>query len=162
MDFLFAQPLTGALSKCTLAAGTTTTISTTGTTQFAIAGSAYSKSAITNGATPTTDIVTGAAFVALSANQGTVVVVMLDTSGAVKAAQGSVQALDVSGAFINAPQFPAINADLYCPIGYIVLKAGSTLSGTWTFGSSNLSGVSGMTYTFHDVALGMPARPQVS
>jgi hypothetical protein len=162
MDFLAAQPLTGCLSKCTLAAGTTTTISTTGTTAFAIGGSAYSKGAITNGATPTTDITTGAAFVALSANQGTVVVVMLDTSGNVKAAQGSVQALDVSGAFISAPQFPSIDASLYCPIGYIVLKAGSTLSGTWTFGTNNLSSVTGMTYSFHDVALGLPARPQVA
>jgi hypothetical protein len=48
-----------------------------------------------------------------------------------------------------------------CPIGYIVLKAGSTLSGTFTFGSSNLSGVTGMTYTFVDV-IGLPDRPQIS
>jgi hypothetical protein len=41
--------------KVALAAGTTTTISTTGTTTYGINGKAYSKAAITNGATPTTD-----------------------------------------------------------------------------------------------------------
>lgn len=161
MDFLAQQALTGSLSKVTLAAGTTTTISTTGTTAYAISGKAYSKAAITNGATPTTDATTGAAFPAISANQGTVVVVGLDSAGNVKACQGAIQALDAAGSFITAPQFPSI-PDTVCPVGYIVLKGGATLSGTFTFGSSNLSGVSGMTYTFTDVALGMPARPQVS
>jgi hypothetical protein len=161
MDFLASQPLTGCLSKASLAAGTTTTISTTGTTTYAIQGKAYTKSAITNGATPTTDAATGAAFTGITASQGTVVVVGLDASGNVKAAQGSVQALDSAGNFINAPQMPYV-PDTMCPIGYIVLKGGSTLSGTWTFGSSNLSSVTGMTYTFVDVALGLPARPQVS
>jgi hypothetical protein len=41
------------------------------------------------------------------------------------------------------------------------LKAGSTLSGTWTFGTNNLSGVTGMTYTFVSVST-LPDRPQVS
>jgi hypothetical protein len=161
MDFLSQNSLTGCLSKATLAAGTTTTISTTGTTTFVIKGKAYTKSAITNGATPTTDAATGSAFTGITANQGTVVVVGLDSSGAVKATQGSVQALDSAGNFVNAPQMPYV-PDTICPIGYIVLRGGSTLSGTWTFGSSNLSSVTGMTYTFVDVALGLPDRPQVS
>jgi hypothetical protein len=161
MDALSLYPITGCLSKVTLAAGTTTTISTTGTTTYAIKSKACSKSAITNGATPTTDATTGSAFTGITANQGTVVVIGLDSSGAIKASQGSVESLDVSGNFIRAPQFPLI-PDTVCPIGYIVLKGGSTLSGTWTFGSSNLSGVSGMTYTFVDVVLGFPERPQVS
>lgn len=161
MDTLALRPVTGCLSKVTLAAGTTTTISTTGTTTYAIKSKAYTKAAITNGATPTTDALTGSAFTGITANQGTVVVIGLDSSGAIKAAQGSVESLDVSGNFIRAPQFPLI-PDTVCPIGYIVLKGGSTLSGTWTFGSSNLSSVTGMTYTFVDVLLGLPERPQVS
>ena len=160
MDNLTQIPLTLCLSKVTLAAGTTTTISTTGTTTYAIKGKAYTKSAITNGATPTTDGATGSAFTGITANQGTVVVVGLDSSGNIKAMQGSVESLDSSGSFIKAPQFPVI-PDTVCPIGYIVLKGGSTLSGTWTFGSSNLSGVTGMTYTFVDVVT-LPERPQVS
>lgn len=161
MDFLSQQSLTGCLMNAALAAGTTSTISTTGTTHFAIKGKAYSTAAKTNAATPTTDAATGQAFTGITANQGTVVVVGLDSTGAVKAAQGTVTALDSSGAFVVAPQMPYV-PDTMCPIGYIVLKAGSTLSGTWTFGTSNLSGVSGMTYTFVSVALGLPERPQIS
>jgi hypothetical protein len=161
MDIQALSSQTGCLSKATLAAGTTSTISTTGTTAYVIRSKAYAKSAISNGATPTTDAATGLAFPSLSANQGAVVLVGLDASGNVKAVQGGIQALDVSGNFLIAPQFGPI-PDNFCPIGYIVLKAGSTLSGTFTFGSSNLSGVTGMTYTFVDVALGMPDRPQVS
>ena len=160
MDALQQVPLTLCLSKVALAAGTTTTISTTGTTIFGIRGKAYSKAAITNGATPTTDAATGLAFPPLSANNGTIVVIGLDASGNVKAVQGSIQALDVSGNFILAPQLPAV-PDTICPIGYIVLKGGSTLVGTWTFGTNNLSSVTGMTYTFVDV-IGLPDRPQVA
>lgn len=160
MDYLNQIPLTLCLSKVTLAAGTTTTISTTGTTVFAIKGKAFSKAAITNGATPTTDATSGSAFTGITANQGTVVVIGLDSSGNIKASQGGVEALDVSGAFIRAPQLPSL-PDTMCPIGYIVLKGGATLSGTWTFGSSNLSGVTGMTYTFVDVVT-LPDRPQIA
>jgi hypothetical protein len=161
METLALRPVTGCLSKVTLAAGTTTTISTTGTTTYAIKSKAYTKTAITNGATPTTDALTGSAFEGFTANEGTVVVIGFDKDGNVKACQGTVEALDVSGNFILAPSFPNI-PDTMCPVGYIVLKGGSTLSGTFTFGSSNLSSVTGMTYTFVDVLLGLPERPQIS
>lgn len=160
MDILAFSALTLGLSKAGLSAGTTTTISTANTYNYAINSKAYTKGAITNGATPTTDSATGAAFPGFVANQGTIVVLGLDASGNVKAVQGSVEALDVSGNFIRAPLMPPC-PDNFCPFGYIVLKGGSTLSGTFTFGSSNLSGVTGMTYTFQDV-IGWPARPQVS
>lgn len=159
-DNLAQIPLTLCLSKVTLAAGTTTTISNTGTITYMIRNFMYTKSAITNGATPTTDAVTGLAFTPLTANKGTVVVIMLDTAGAIKAAQGSIVDLDAGGAMTLAPQFPSVPSNM-CPIGYIILKAGSTLSGSWTFGSSNLSGVTGMTYTFRDIG-NIPERPQNS
>lgn len=161
MDSLAQAGLTMAHGTCALAAGTTTTISTTGTLQFSIKGKAYSKSAITNGATPTADAGTGLAFPTISANQGTVVVIGLDKDGNIKACQGSIEELDASGAFVRAPQFPAHVPDTMCPIGYIVLKGGSTLVGTFRFGSSNLSSVTGMTYTFVSVTT-MPVRPQIS
>jgi hypothetical protein len=160
MDFLSQQPLTGCLVKATIAAGTTTTLSTTGTTAYAIQGKAYSTAAKTNAATPTTDATTGAAFVAVGANFGSVFTVGLDSSGAIKVVQGTVTALDSSGAFIVSPQFGS-TPDTVCPIGYIVIKCGSTAS-NWTFGSSNLSAATGVTYTFVDCALGLPGRPQVS
>lgn len=160
MDPLAATPLTQCLIHAALAAGTTTTISTTGTTHFTIGGHTFTKAAVTNGATPTADAATGLAFPTISANQGTIVVVGYDKDGNIKACQGSIEELDLSGAFVRAPQFPGIPSTM-CPIGYIVLKAGSTLSGTFRFGSSNLSGVSGMTYTFRSVNM-LPARPQIA
>ena len=160
MDNLQQIPLTMCLSKVTLAAGTTTTISTTGTTTFSLKGDALTKTAITNGATPTTDFTTGLAFRPIVLNQGTVVVIGFDSTGAVKACQGGIEPLTVAGTFVNAPQFPGI-PDTMCPIGYIVLRGGATLASTWTFGTNNLSAVTGMTYTFHDVCT-LPARPQVA
>ena len=160
MDQLQQVPLTLCLAKAGLAAGTTNTLSTTAALTYGIKGKAYSKAAITNGATPTIDAASGAAFVPIAANQGTVIVLALDANGNLNAAQGQVQALDVAGNFILAPQLPDV-PDTVCPIGYIVLKAGATLAGSWQFGTGNLSGVAGMSYAFQDL-IGMPARPQVA
>lgn len=160
MDNLSLIPITMTTMKAGLAAGTTTTYSTTGTTLFCIKGKAYSKGAVTNGATPTTDYVDGLAFTGITAGYGTVIVFGYDSGGTVRCMQGSVEALDVSGNFVLSPQLPII-PDNVCPFGYLVAKGGSTLSGTWTFGSSNLSSVTGMTYTFVDV-MTLPDRPQVA
>lgn len=159
MDALSLIPLTLQTGKPGLAAGTTTSYTIGATFPYAINGKAYSKASASNQATPTTDIVTGAAFVPVPANAGSVFVFMVDSSGNVKVAQGQVQALDASGAFVTAPQFPVV-PDGYCAFGYLVVKAGSTAS-AWTLGSSNLSGATGLTYAFQDV-MTLPARPQIS
>lgn len=162
MDIQSAAPVTMCLSKVTLAAGTTTTLSTTGTTVYAIRGKAYSKAAITNGATPTTDASTGAAFIGVTANKGSIYLIGLNAAGTLLAVQGSIENLDASGAFVNAPTFNGPPTD-FCPIGYIVIKAGSTANATtgWIFGTSNMSSVTGVTYTFVD-AVGIPDRPQIA
>jgi hypothetical protein len=178
MDSLQATPVTMNFSKATLAAGTTTTISTTGTTTYAIRGKFYTKTAITNGATPTTDWATGNAFkpipIPLTApnlanGYGSIYAVGFDHSGNIKVIQGTIEALDVNGNFINAPQFggdgpsgndPVKTGD-FCMIGYIIVQLGATAVATWTFGTNNLSSVTGVTYTFVDVA-NKPDRPQVS
>ncbi len=160
-DYLASVPVTMTTNKAGLVAGTTTTYSITANPLlYVIKGKFYSKATVTNGATPTTDANTGTAFTGITANQGCAFVFGYDSSGAVKVAQGPVQALDVSGNFIVAPQFPAI-PDTACPFGYLLFKGGSTLSGTWTFGSSNLSSVTGATYVFQDLAT-LPDRPQAS
>lgn len=173
MDVQSFIPATMAVTKAGLAAGTTTTLSTTATVTFAIRGKAYSKTAITNGATPTTDYATGAAFAPVLANFGSVFSVGFDRSGNLKVIQGTVVPLDtvsVPGAFINAPQFGSMGPqgsgttdNDFCPIGYILIQAGATANNTtgWIFGSSNLSSVTGITYTFVDV-LTLPDRPQIS
>ncbi len=152
--------LTMCTVKAALAAGTTTTYSTTGTTNYCIEGKAFTRAAATNVATPTVDIVDGLAFTPTSANQGSIYVFCYDSGGVLRVAQGEVQALDTVGAFITAPQFPII-PDTVCPFAYLVFKGGSTLVGTWTFGTNNLSAVTGATYTFVDIMM-FPDRPQIS
>lgn len=154
-----AYNLTLCLCKAALAAGTTTTYSTTGTTVYAIKGKAYSVAAATNAATPTTDANTGAAFVAVGVNKGSVFVWGYNAAGAVKVAQGEVNDIDAAGNFVSAPEFPGLPDD-FCAFAYLVVKVGSTGS-AWTMGSSNLSGATGVTYAFQDVA-GLPSRPQVA
>lgn len=168
MDMQQLVPLTLALGKVTLAAGTTSTLSNTGTTIYAIEGKAYTKAAMANAATPTTDWATGNAFLPVTANNGSIFMVGFDSTGALRAIQGTITPLDSSGAFRQAPQFggfgPAgsgsTNSD-FCPVGYIVVKAGATAS-AWTFGTSNFAGPpTGITFTFVDV-IGWPDRPQIS
>lgn len=160
MDTLQQTPLTMCLSYAGIAAGTTTTYTTANAVNYAIGGVAYTKVAVTAAATPTTDATTGAAFVPVAANFGSVYVFGYDASGNIKVSQGQVQALDVTGAFLTAPQFPAI-PDGVVPFGYLVFKGGSTLASAWTFGSSNLSAVTGATYSFKNLST-LAYRPVVA
>lgn len=164
MQTIDLHGLTMCLVDATLAAGTTTTISTTGTTHYCIDGKAYTAAAKTNAATPTTDVNSGSAFTAVSASRGCVFVVGLDSSGAVKVAQGDIAKLTGEGdganaTFIETADFPGIPSTV-CPIGYIVVKVGADGS-DWTFGSSNLSSVSNVSFSFTSVAT-LPSRAQVS
>ena len=91
------------LTKAALAAGTTSTITTTGTTTYSVVGQAYTKAAITNAATPVLDITTGLAFVKLPVPTATVqakaciIVIGYDAGGTVRAAQGPlVNVIDVT------------------------------------------------------------------
>jgi hypothetical protein len=166
MDNLTQTPLTMCVSKATLAAsGAATTFSTTGATLYCIKGKAYTTSAAASAATPTSDAALGTTFAAntLAANQGTVFVWCYDGSSttaatAIKVCQGTEEALDALGAFINAPQFPGI-PDTLAPFAYTVVKNGSTGS-AWTFGTSNWN-ATGITLAHQDV-MTLPARPQVS
>lgn len=146
------------LSKATLAAGTTTTISNTGTITYFVNGIFATKGAMTNAATPTTDANTGAAFKPLpiptsaADAKGCLFVVGLDIDGNVKVSQGPlVNAADVTNK-VSAYAFPPM-PDTVCPFGYIKVVAGSTQAAAWTFGTSNLAaGVTGITCTFADIA----------
>ena len=168
MDQLTQVPLTLCTSYAALAAGTTTTFSTTGATLYAIKGIAYTTSAAANAATPTTDARTGAAFVQVPLGYGSVFVFCYDGSSttaatAIKVVQGSIEVLDngastdgSAGFAKNAPAFPAIPDNL-CPFGYLVVKVGT--SGTaFTFGVSNLATVSNVVKSFKSV-MTMPPRP---
>src|SRR5690242_15653742 len=116
------------------ATGAETVHDTTVTIAYCVNGKSTTKTAITDGATPTTDAVTGAAFVAFGPSQGTVVVWALTAGGTVKCAQGSIETWDGT-AFQVAPKFPNL-PDTMTPFAYQVLKASSTASAI-TFGTSN-------------------------
>lgn len=177
MDYQSAIPATINLTKNAVAAGTTTTISTTGTATYAVKGKLYTKTALTNQATPTTDFSTGAAFLPipipnsapnLALGYGSVYTIGFDKAGTLRVIQGTVVPLDASGNFINAPQFGGVGPDGsgstdndFCPIAYLLVQLGATAVATWTFGTNNLSSVTGVTYTFVDIAT-LPDRPQVS
>lgn len=158
MDSLTLNGSNFCTTKAGLSAGTTTTLTTANTSLGSINGKAFSKAAAANAATPTTDFGTGLAFLPISPNQGSVFIIAYDAAGNLRVLQYQVTALDVGGNFIYQPLFPALPDTVY-PVGYIVVKAGATAVGTWTFGTNNLSGVTGLTYTFVDVMM-LPARPQ--
>lgn len=178
MDVQQLAPVTMCMTKAGLAAGSTTTLTQTlagGATSniITIRGKFYSVAALSNTATPTTDWATGKAFNAVLASQGCVFMVGFDHSGNLRAVQGTVVPLDtvtVPGNFLAASTFggmgPAGSGSTdndFCPIGYLVIQAGSTANNTtgWVFGSNNMSGVTGITYTFQDIST-MPDRVQVS
>lgn len=158
MDNLALRGLNIALQFANFTALNTavTTITTGNTIPFAINGKCYSKA---NGAltTPTTGAASGSA-ITLTANQGRAVVLGLDSGGNPKLYEGAVVAWDGS-AFQVAPPIPNV-PDSVCPIGLIILKAGSTLVGTFTVGSSNWNAM-GMTATITSL-VALPDRPQTA
>ena len=164
MSNLTGIPFASTMSFTTaaLTAGTTSTYTTANATECCIEGKwATALSAQTNTASPTTDSTTGAAFNALAASQGCLLVWGITAAGAIQLAQGPIVDLDTdSNDFKDgqAPEFPTI-LDTVCPIAYTVIKNGSTGS-AWTPGTSNWT-ATGIVDTFVDIAV-MPDRPQES
>lgn len=139
------------------ATGAETVYDTTVTIAYSVNGKATTKTAVTDGATPTTDATTGAAFVAFGPSQGTVVVWSLSAGGTVNCSQGSIETWDGT-AFAVAPKFPYV-ADTLTPFAYQVLKASSSASAV-TFGTSNwnATGFTNAIVNVHE----LPGRPQVA
>ncbi len=145
--------------------GTTSTYTTTVTTTVSIGGVfGTTLAAQTNTASPTVDATTGAAFVPLTANQATVLVWGVNAAGAIKLAQGSIVPTETgvtttAGAFITAPQFPALPED-FAAISYGLVRTSPTGS-AFTAGTTNWT-ASGITCsTFKNIAT-LPDRPRVS
>lgn len=180
-DVLTAAPGNFCTSKVTLAEGTTTTLSNTGTILYCINGIAYDKAAMSNAATPTTDYATGAAFipipipgtttnlpagVVVSANgYACAFLVGLDSAEALKVIQGPIVPLDTSGVPMFAPTLPSSMGPVgpnsgdnnFCPIGYVVVKASSTAVATWTFGTTDWT-TTGITTSLGDL-MTLTGRP---
>ncbi len=147
-------------TKAGLAVGTTTTITTANIQECSIRGEAVKKAATSNEATPTTDYITGAAFLGVAPSKACVFTLCRNAAGELKAIQGQIVDL-VGGAIALGPWYGPDHPDL-APIGSVLVTCGSTAS-TWTFGTSNFSGPpTGVTFAFTDFVGGMPARPQAA
>ncbi len=138
------------------ATGGETVYDTTVTIDYVLDGVIASKTAVTDGTTPTTDYVTGSA-ITLTASQARMVVWGLISGGTVKVIAGDVVSWDGT-AFSVPPPFPAI-PDGFVPFATQLLKAAST-AGTITFGSSNWN-ATGFTNSIKNVAW-LPARPRTA
>ncbi len=125
---------------------------------FAIDGKAYEKATVSGGTTPTANPAS-TTFTTLAASEGCLLVWTLTSAGTVGLWQSDVKSLDESGEFIVAPEFPSVDLETYCPIGYTVLTNDSTGS-TFTIGSTNWN-ATGATATTVSV-LTLPRRPQES
>jgi hypothetical protein len=163
MDNKNLRGLTMGLVNPALVKGTNKSYTTTVTSAGIINGKyATALTAQTNQAVPTTDAKTGAAFVALTTQQATVVVMGQNAAGAIKACQGTIvpTALGVTttpGDFIAYPQFPTLPDD-FIPFGYALVRTAPSMSTTWTFGTDNWAATGVTTTEFVQCAV-LPARP---
>ena len=116
--------------------GAETVHDTTQVIEVTIDGVFRRKTAITDGATPTTDGVSGATFTALAADQTCWFIWCLDAALAVKVVQGEIK--DVDGdedVPLEYPGFPDIPLTL-APFAIQRVQTAGT-SSAWTFGASN-------------------------
>ncbi len=150
--------------KTGLTKGTTSTYTTTATSECSIDGKwATGLTAQTNTATPTTDAVTGAAFVAQTDNTVSAYVFGITAAGAIAVAQGPVTPTETgvtttAGALKNNPQFPIL-PDNFCPIGYLLVRTAPSAS-DFTFGTSAWDATGVTSSAVVEVDGQLPARPQ--
>jgi len=164
MDALATRGLTQQLANATVLGVAGTTLNLSVATIYSILGKIYNKAISNTEATPALDASTGAAFLPVPKNKGSVFVICLNAAGTLGVVQGKIQDLDASGNFIIPPEFPANIPDTLCPIAYLVLKAGTTYVATttgWQMGAHNTTGVTGVTYTFVDINT-LPVKPQIA
>lgn len=136
--------------------GAETVYDTTAIIQFAIDGVIYNKAAVTDGATPTTDGNTGAAFTAVGADQIGVFVWGLNSSGTVSLYQGDIENVDgATDVALMLPQFPTLPKGI-CPFAYTVIQTTGAAS-DFTIGTSNWN-ATGVTATHKNLAV-IPSRP---
>lgn len=166
-DTLANIPLTINLVNAGAVAGTTNTFTTTAATSCAINGKfATSLTTLTNSATtPTTDANTGIAFPAILPNTCAAVVFGVNAAGTLKAVQGGAIATETGvtttvGAFINAPQFPALPDD-FAAIAYTIVRAAPSLTAGFVLGTTSWAASGASCTTFKNVCT-LPSRPQIA
>lgn len=142
--------------------GGATTVSTTSTPAYMYRGKIIASTNQSSGATPITDIATGAAFVALTGataalGEGCIFVFGWDASAPTvfSVAQGPVVKTQdvVNGSAVY--EFPSIPST-FVPVAYVTIDyVGST---SWTFGTSNWNATTATIGTVINVGL-LPTAP---
>lgn len=146
-----------ATAALTGLSGGATTVSTTGTPAYMLAGEIKASTNQSSGATPVLDISTGEAFVPLATGKGCVFVFGWDSSAPTvfSVAQGPVvNTADVTNksAVYDWPSIPST----FCPVAYVTISYVG--SGTWIFGTSNWNATTTTIGTVKNVAL-LPTQP---
>lgn len=158
MKELIGRGNTGCLGNTGIAEGTTVTITITTAADYAIDGKVYTLASSSNDVlNTTTDVTTGAAFVAQAVSTACAYIYGANAAGSTGIAKGTDITLDAAGDYTAGyPQFPGIPED-FCPVGYIIVKNGSTGS-AWTVNTTAWT-TTGITTAFVSV-MTLPARPQ--
>ena len=169
MDTLAQIPLTLNLVNSGCVAGSNGAWTNSVATVCSIAGK-FATVLATNSdqaETPTLDSNTGVAFPPILPNTCACVVFGVNAAGSptVLAVQGTALPTEVGvtstvGAFINAPQFPAIPND-FCPIAYTVVRCAPSLIAGFILGSTYWAASGASCTTFQNICT-LPARPQIS
>lgn len=146
-------------------AGTTSTYTTTAGTAFSINGKFGTTLATqTNTASPTLDANTGLAFTAIAYDNCACLVWGTTLAGVIAVCQGPIVATapgvtTTVGAFIAAPQFPALPEN-FCPMAYQIVRVAPTGS-SFTTGVTNWT-ASGISCTVMKNISTLPDRPQIA
>ena len=157
-----------------LAAGSTTTLTLGAAGDWCNDGKAHTQGTTTAVQPASTDYVTGAALVGITAGMGAVIVIgsSQTESTTLKMVQGPLQALGANsaaytpGSFLVAPQFPGLPED-FTAFGYVVVKVATdyTAGAGYVFGTSNVtatgaqnSAATAHANTFTSVMV-LPSRP---
>jgi hypothetical protein len=129
---VFAVATAGAALTGLSGAATTYSSSAFG---FALNGDCFAKALVSGGTTPTTDGNTGAA-ITLTANKARAIVWAVNSGGTFSVYAGPIVDWTDTSANSTVCPLPAIPGNV-APFAAHTVQAGSTTSGTWTFGSSN-------------------------
>ena len=141
--------------------GAETVYDTTVTIAYTVDGKLKTKTAVTDGATPTTDGNTGATFDVVLPDKVSVFVWGLNASGTVSVYQGSIESVDGDTDVAKIyPQFPSI-PDTVTPFAYTIFQTtGASSASGLGFGVANWN-ATGLTATHVNIST-LPSRPQIS
>lgn len=150
--------VSGALTNADAAE---TVYDTTVAIDYCIDGKMYQKATVADGATPTTDGHTGAAFTAVLPDKICVFVWGLDSSSTVKLYQGSIEDVDGDTDVAKiSPQFPFIPNDI-TPFAYTIYQTDGTSAAAGLRPGTDNWNATGLTVTVVNIST-LPKRPQTS